>query len=141
MTFWDAVIDGSLGDNSRALPPYVPSSTRPGELDDPVKSPRVLLMKYLRGKLNQLPSEEIIPESGAVCSLLYDIVVFSKWHPGHPAIIPCKKRSTKKFDELQALIREKCGILVKKEHLPTTGYQIEYFIELFKYIRGIHETS
>ena len=141
MSFWDSVMDGSLGDNTNAIPPYSPSPTKPGELEDPVKSPRTMLAMCLKGKLNQLPTDDIIPESGAVCSLLYDIVVFSKWHPGHPTLIQCKKRSSKKFGELQALIREKCGILVKKEHLPQTGYQVEYFLELFKYIKGVYETS
>ena len=141
MSFWDSVVDGSLGDNSQAAPSYTPNQTKPGELEDPIKSPKTLLHSILTGKLNQKPTDEIIPESGAVCSLLYDICYYAKWHPGHPTLIPCKKRSSKKFDELQSLILEKCGIRVKREHLPTTGYQIEYFLELFKYIRGIHETS
>lgn len=136
---WESLLDGSFGDNTGTVIPYTPTTPTKAEKESPDCSPRVLLAKYLRGKLNQNPTEAVIPESQIVCELLSDIVLFAKWNK--PPIIECKKRSTKKWPELQALLIDKCKVKISKEHLPQTGYQVEYFLELFKYIRGADETS
>ncbi len=136
---WESLLDGTYGDNKGAVIPYTPTTPTKEERESTEYSPKIMLGKYLRGKLNQSPTDSVIPDSQIVCEMMCDIVLFAKWH--NPPIIECKKRSTKKWQELQDLIIDKCGILVKKEHLPQTGYQIEYFLELFKYIKGIHETS
>lgn len=130
---WESLLDGSFGDNTGAVVKYSPTAPTKEEKESPEYSPRIMLGKYLRGKLNQKPTDSILPESPLVCELLSDIILFAKWEV--PPIIECKKRSNKKWPELQALIIDKCKVKVAKEYLPQTGYQVEYFLELFKYIK------
>lgn len=131
---WESLLDGSFGDNTGAIVSYSPTTPTKEERESTEYSPRIMLGKYLRGKLNQKPTDAVIPESPIVCELLSDIILFAKWDI--PPVIECRKRSTKKWPELQALIIDKCLVKVSKEHLPQTGYQVEYFLELFKYIKG-----
>lgn len=135
---WESLMDGTYGDNTGTVISYTPTSPTKDERESQEYSPRILLGKYLRGKLNQNPPDTVLPDSQAVCEMLCDIVLFAKWES--PPLIECKKRSTKKWQELQELLIDKCRIKVAKEHLPQTGYQVEYFLELFKYIRGADES-
>ena len=130
---WEALMDGSYGDNSGTTVSYTPITPSKAEQESLTNSPKIMLGKYLRGKLNQNPPDTVIPESSQVCEMLVDILRFANW--GVPPVIECKKRSKKKWPELQELIRKKCLIQVAKEYLPQTGYQVEYFMELFKYIK------
>lgn len=139
MSIWESLLDGSYGNNSDAVTSYKPLTVTRAEKDNQELSPNLLLERYLRGRVNQQPTDKLLPKSDKVCRQLAEIIRYSDWHP--VPVIPYKKYSNKKYVELQALIKEKCGIDVEKENLPSTGYQIEYFLELFKYIRGIHETS
>ena len=137
---WESLLDGSYGDNSGTIISYTPTTPTKAENESTDSSPRILLGKYLRGKLNQNPSESVLPKSEIVCEMLNDIILFAKWE-SLPPVIECKKYSTKKVYDLQELLVDKCRIKISKEHLPQTGYQVEYFLELFKYIKGVYETS
>ena len=136
---WESLMDGTYGDNTGTVISYTPTKPTRTEKESPDCSPRILFGKYLRGKLNQNPSDSVIPKSDAVCEMLSDIILFAKWG-SIPPLIECKKYSNKKVFELQELLIDKCRIKVAKEHLPQTGYQVEYFLELFKYIRGADES-
>ncbi len=136
---WESLMDGTYGDNTGTVISYTPTSPTKDERESQEYSPRILLGKYLRGKLNQNPTESVLPKSEIVCEMLNDIILFAKWG-SIPPLIECKKYSSKKVFELQELLMDKCRIKIAKEHLPQTGYQVEYFLELFKYIRGADES-
>lgn len=136
---WESLMDGTYGDNTGTIISYTPTTPTKAEKESQDGSPKILLGKYLRGKLNQNPSDSVIPKSDTVCEMLNDIILFAKWG-NIPPLIECKKYSSRKVFELQELLEAKCRVKIAKEHLPQTGYQVEYFLELFKYIRGADES-
>lgn len=104
-------------------------------------SPRTLLELALVLKLKQKPTEAVFPTSAKTCKFLCDIMFYVDWY-NIPELIQCKNRSSKPWQELRELTLNKCcHIRWLGDEWPQTGYQVEYFLELFKYIRGANEIS
>ena len=104
-------------------------------------TPRTLLELALILKLKQKPTDLVLPKSDKTCRLLCDIIFYVEWKTT-PFVIECKNRSPKQWQELRELaIKKCCELRWLKGEWPQTGYQVEYFLELFKYIKGVYETS
>jgi len=131
---WDKVLSGTLGSEISEPLTYSTIKMYNPKKDAEALNPRVLLPKYLRGLLNQRPDDKVVPKNETVCNLLCEIIAFSGWNP--PPAIEMKKYSRKKVSELSDLILQKCNVRVPMNQLPDVGYQIEYFMDLFQYIKG-----
>lgn len=130
---WDKVLSGTLGSEVSEPLTYSTIKMYNPKKDKEDLNPRVLLPNYLRGLLAQRPDDKVIPKNETVCNLLCDIIAFSAWNP--PPVIDTKKYSRRKVSELSDLILQKCNVRVPTNQLPDVGYQIEYFIDLFQYIK------
>ncbi len=98
-------------------------------------TPRTLLELALILKLKQKPTDSVLPKSDETCRLLCDIIFYVEWET-IPFVIECKNRSPKQWQELRELaIKKCCEFRWLKDEWPQTGYQVEYFMELFKYIK------
>ena len=102
-------------------------------------TPRTLLELALVLRLKQKPTDLVLPKADKTCRLLCDIIFYVEWKTT-PFVIERKNRSPKQWQELRELaIKKCCELRWLKDEWPQTGYQVEYFLELFKYIKGAYD--
>jgi len=108
------------------------------ELDFPEGvTPQSELIFVLENRCRQAPIDKrVIPDDDQVCLFLYDIIVFHTWRNKPKEQIKVLPRSTKKPEDLQAFLLEEANVAVELKHLPQKGYQVDFYLNLFKQIKG-----
>lgn len=107
------------------------------ELDFPEGvTPQSELVFILENKCGQHPIDQrVIPDDDQVCLFLYDIIAFNNWRTKPKEKIKVLPRSTKKPEDLQAFLLSEANAAVDIKHLPQKGYQVDFYLNLFKQIK------
>lgn len=108
------------------------------ELDFPEGvTPQSELVFILENRCGQHPiDKKVIPDDDQVCLFLYDIIAFNNWRNKPKENIKVLPRSTKKPEDLQAFLLSEANAAVDIKHLPQKGYQVDFYLNLFKQIKG-----
>lgn len=100
-------------------------------------TPQSELTFVLENRCGQSPMEKrLIPDNDQVCLFLYDIIVFHTWRNKPKGKIKVLPRSAKKPEELQTFLLKEANAAVELKHLPQKGYQVDFYLELFKQLKG-----
>lgn len=99
-------------------------------------TPQSELTFVLENRCGQSPIEKrLIPDNDQVCLFLYDIIVFHTWRNKPKGKIKVLPRSAKKPEELQTFLLKEANAAVELKHLPQKGYQVDFYLELFKQLK------
>lgn len=107
------------------------------ELDFPEGvTPQSELVFILENRCRQAPIDKrVIPDDDQVCLFLYDIIAFNEWRNKPKEKIKVLTRSNKKPEDLQIFLLEEANAAVDIKHLPQKGYQVDFYLNLFKQIK------
>ena len=123
------------------IPPKILSTWREydiRELDFPEGvTPQSELVFILENRCGQHPIDQrVIPDDDQVCLFLYDIIAFNEWRNKPKGKIGVSPSITKSPEDLQAFLLEEANAAVDIKHLPQKGYQVDFYLNLFKQIKG-----